>query len=183
MLMNEGRRALSFKLASAAVALILPVAGVFFCNPKSRVSAAETTNAGKRTEASKRNVDWPIYGGEQANNHYSAITQINRKNVGTLRVAWTFDTHEKGGLQTSPLIVGRILYGYTPSQKVIAVDAASGKLIWTFDSGVMGTQPGRGLTYWHEGNESRLFAGVMNYLYALDPETGKPIASFGEDGR
>jgi glucose dehydrogenase len=183
MLMNEGRRALSFKLASAAVALILPVAGVFFCNPKSRVSAAETTNAGKRTEASKRNVDWPIYGGEPANNHYSAITQINRKNVGTLRVAWTFDTHEKGGLQTSPLIVGRILYGYTPSQKVIAVDAASGKLIWTFDSGVMGTQPGRGLTYWHEGNESRLFAGVMNFLYALDPATGQPIASFGESGR
>jgi len=130
-----------------------------------------------------RNVDWPVYGGQPENDHYSQLTQINRKTVANLHVAWTMDTHEQGGLQTSPLVVGRVLYGYTPSQKVIALDAAAGKLLWTFDSGIKGTQPDRGLTYWHEGSETRLFAGVMNYLYALDPATGKPIASFGEGGR
>jgi glucose dehydrogenase/mono/diheme cytochrome c family protein len=127
--------------------------------------------------------DWPVYGGQLANDHYSILKQIDRTNVGKLRQAWTFDTGEKGGLQTSPLIVGRVLYAYTPTQKVIALDAATGKLLWKFDSGINGTQPSRGLSWWTEGSESRLFAGVMNYLYALDPATGKPIQSFGEDGR
>lgn len=75
------------------------------------------------------------------------------------------------------------MFAYTPSLKVIALDAASGKLLWTFDPGIKGTQPSRGLTYWSGGTENRLFAGVMNFLYALDPATGKEIASFGEDGR
>jgi len=131
----------------------------------------------------KPTVDWPVYGGQSADDHYSPLRQINRGNVNKLQVAWTFDTKEKGGLETSPLIVGRVLYGYTPTQKVFAVDAASGKLLWTFDSGVLGTQPVRGLTWWTDGSERRLFAGVMNFLYALDPATGKPIPSFGEGGR
>ena len=173
----------ALKLAAITIAFAMPVAAIFDCNPQGSVRAAEATLAQKHGADSPRTVDWPIYGGEPANDHYSALTQINRRNVGKLRVAWTFDTHEKGGLQTSPLIVGRTLYGFTPTQKVIAVDAATGKLIWTFDSGVVGTQPGRGLTIWREENESRLFAGVMNFLYALDPATGQPIAAFGEGGR
>jgi quinoprotein glucose dehydrogenase len=131
--------------------------------------------------------DWPVYGGSEegqpGNDHYSALNQINRENVSQLRAAWQFDSGEKGGLQTSPLIVGNVLYGYTPSQKVIALDAATGKLLWKFDSGINGTQPARGVTYWSDGKQSRLFAGVMNFLYALDPATGKPIPEFGEDGR
>jgi len=165
-------------MKSAAIAWVLPIAAVFCCYFGSMVRAAENPVA-----ANKGNVDWPVYGGETANDHYSPLKQIDRGNVGKLQVAWTFDTHEKGGLQAQPLIVGRTLYGLTPSQKVIALDAASGKLLWTFDSGIVGTQPDRGLTYWHEGAESRLFAGVMNYLYALDPATGKPIPGFGEGGR
>ena len=90
-------------------------------------------------------------------------------------------------MQTNPLIVGRTLYGYTPTQKVIALDAATGKLKWKFDSGIRGTQPARGMAYWADpsggGKDGRLFAGVMNYLYCLDPQTGKPIEGFGEDGR
>lgn len=127
--------------------------------------------------------DWPVYGGQLANDHYSSLTQINRGNVSKLKVAWTFDTAEQGGMQTSPLVLGGILYALTPTQRVIALDAATGKLLWTFDSGIKGTQPDRGLSWWTDGSESRLFAGVMNVLYALDPATGKPIATFGESGR
>ncbi len=129
--------------------------------------------------------DWPVWGGQSDNNHYSSLTQINRRNVAKLKVAWTFDSHETGGLQTSPLIVGRVLFGYTPSQKVIALDGATGKLLWSFDSGIKGTQPVRGLAYYAgpTQQDARLFAAVMNYLYALDPASGHPIDSFGEHGR
>jgi glucose dehydrogenase len=132
---------------------------------------------------SDANRDWPVYGGQPTNQHYSSLTQINRDNVKKLKVAWTYDTGEEGGLETSPLIVGRTLYAYTPSQKVIALDAVTGKLLWKFDSGIKAEQPARGVAYWTDGKEGRILAGVMNYLYALDPKTGKPIPSFGEEGR
>lgn len=127
--------------------------------------------------------DWPVFGGQAANDHYSSLSQINRSNVKSLAVAWHFSSGEEGGVQTNPVIVGRVLYAYTPSQKVVALDAASGKLLWKFDSGIKGTQPARGVAYWTDGRESRVLAGVMNFLYALDAATGKPIKSFGEDGR
>src|SRR5580704_4155357 len=127
--------------------------------------------------------DWPAYGGEPANTHYSDLSQINRSNVKQLAVAWSFDTGEQGGLQTSPIIVDGVLYGITPTQKVFALDAANGKLLWKFDSGMKGTQPDRGLAYWSSEKEKRILVGVMNFLYALDASTGKPIATFGQDGR
>ena len=139
--------------------------------------------ASRPATAQKKNIDWPVYGGQLAGDHYSALSQINRANVSRLRVAWKFDTGEQGGMQTSPIIVGRVLYACTPSQKIIGLDAATGTLLWKFDSGIAGTQPLRGVAYWSEGNDSRILAGVMNYLYALDAHTGKPIESFGENGR
>jgi quinoprotein glucose dehydrogenase len=132
--------------------------------------------------ASAQTVDWPIYNGA-AGDHYSPLKQINRANVRRLAQAWRYDTGETGPMQTNPLIVGRTLYGYTPTQKVIALDAATGRLKWKFDSGVVGTQPARGMTYFDDGGDGRIFAGVMNFLYCLDAATGQPIASFGQDGR
>ena len=127
--------------------------------------------------------DWPAYGGRPENNHYSSLSQINRSNVKRLAIAWSFDTQEQGVLQTSPIIVDRVLYGITPTQKVFALDAATGKLLWKFDSGIRGTQPDRGLAYWADGKDQRILVGVMNFVYALDAATGKPIPAFGDAGR
>ena len=127
--------------------------------------------------------DWPVYGGRSENIHYSPLAQINRKNVKQLEVAWSFDTGERGGLQTSPIIVDGILYGITPTQKVFALDAATGNLLWKFDSGTKGTQPDRGLAYWSSKQDKRILVGVMNFVYALDAATGKPIPVFGNNGR
>ncbi len=133
--------------------------------------------------APAQTVDWPVYNGGNDGDHYSRLRQIDRTNVANLEQAWTFDTGEKGGIQTNPLIVGRTLYSYTPTQKIVALDAATGELRWRFDSGVKGSQPARGMSWWSDGKESRLLAGIMNFLYCLDPTTGKPIESFGEGGR
>jgi quinoprotein glucose dehydrogenase len=134
---------------------------------------------------------WPAYNGGVNGDHYSPLTQMNRTNVRQLKMAWQFDTGEKGNLQTNPLVEGRVLYACTFSGKVIALDAATGHLLWTFDSSVENrdktiggaSQPSRGLAYWTDGKSERIFAGVMNYLYALDGKTGKPIAEFGDQGR
>jgi quinoprotein glucose dehydrogenase len=126
--------------------------------------------------------DWPTYGGE-ASDHYSNLSQINRGNVTKLAVAWTYDTGERGGLEDSPIVVGNVLYTGTPSGGVIALDAATGKPIWKFASDERGRALSRGVSYWTDGHESRIFAGFRNYLYALDAATGKPIATFGENGR
>lgn len=129
-----------------------------------------------------QDISWPAYGGADGD-HYSKLTQINRANVHRLRPAWVFDTGEKGDIQTNPIVIGRTLYAYTPHQKVIALDAATGRLIWKFDSGIVSTQPSRGVAYWTDGKDERIFAGIMNYLYCLDAGTGKPILSFGNHGR
>ncbi len=126
---------------------------------------------------------WPIYNGGLDGDHYSQLKQINRSNVAQLKLAWSFDTGEKGGIQDNPLVVGRTLFAYTPTQKIVALDGATGKLKWKFDSGVGGGQPARGMTYWSDGTQGRIFAGIMNFLYCLDAETGKPVESFGEAGR
>ena len=133
--------------------------------------------------AAAQTVDWPVYNGGLDGDHYSTLKQINRANVHKLQQAWRFDTGEKGQIQTNPLIVGRTLYAYTPTQKVIALDAATGTLKWKFDSGINGGQPARGMAYYADGAHGRLFAGVMNFLYCLDADTGQPITSFGENGR
>ncbi|HTS34604.1 MAG TPA: PQQ-binding-like beta-propeller repeat protein [Candidatus Solibacter sp.] len=149
------------------------------------------------------NHDWAIYGGTPENNHYSPLAQIDRQNVTKLEVAWTFDTGENDlGLQTSPIEVDGVLYGLTPTQKVFALDAATGKLLWKFDSGIKASQPNRGLAYWSDepqryhpqspaefkktrapGQDRRIISAVLNFVYALDATTGKPIPTFGTNGR
>jgi quinoprotein glucose dehydrogenase len=127
--------------------------------------------------------DWPVYGGSPENDHYSGLTQISRENVKRLAVAWSYETGEEGGLQTSPIIVAGVLYGITPTQKIFALNAATGKVLWKFDSGIKGTQPDRGLAYWTDGQSARILVGVMNFVYALDASTGAAIPGFGAQGR
>ena len=138
-----------------------------------------------KAAAKQTDRDWPIYGGTSDNNRYSPLAQISRRNVKRLEVVWSFDTGESGGLQTSPIEVGGVLYGITPTQKIFALDAATGKLLWKFDSGIMGTQPDRGLAYWADNKQKdrRIIVGVMNFVYELDAATGKPVSSFGKNGR
>lgn len=127
--------------------------------------------------------DWPVYGGNKANQLYSPLAQIDRANVSNLRQAWRFDAGSEGGLQTTPLVVGESIFGYTTDQAAFALNAATGELIWRFEPADRSGQPARGMSYWSDGQRSRLFVTNVNYVYALDPATGKPIADFGKNGR
>lgn len=134
--------------------------------------------------------DWPAVGGSFEGTRYSKLSQINRSNVNKLKVAWRFDSddeYEGSEMQCSPIIVNGVLYATTPRLRVIALNAATGALIWDFDSRrgekSKGKQRNRGLTYWSDGENRRLFLGINEYLYALDARNGKPVKDFGESGR
>ncbi len=134
--------------------------------------------------------DWPIYGGGPGSTRYSSLHQINRQNVKNLKVAWTFDSGDAypgSEMQCNPLVVKGVLYATTPKVNVIALNAATGKLLWRFDphqgQKVLGKMRNRGVTYWSDGKQERIFVAVHQYLYCLDAKSGKPVDAFGAFGR
>jgi quinoprotein glucose dehydrogenase len=164
-------------LRSRFVALLALVLFIGSGAPKEIAWAAEPQNA-----------DWPVYLGGKGRNLYSSLAHINRDNVSQLEVAWTFETGDKGEYQANNLIVDGVLYTPSPSRKVIALGAATGKEIWTWDPAKERSGKGaprqRGLVYWQNetGGERRLFTGVGGFLFALDAKTGEVIREFGENG-
>ena len=134
--------------------------------------------------------DWAHYGGSTENNRSSALKQINRGNVSKLRVAWTYDTGDAfpgSEMQCHPLIVGGVMYATTPKLRVVAVDAGTGKEKWRFDPHYgrdkIGHSRARGVTYWADGTDRRIFVTARHWLYALNADTGRPIPSFGTEGK
>ncbi|MGM9509022.1 outer membrane protein assembly factor BamB family protein [Larkinella sp. GY13] len=134
--------------------------------------------------------DWPEYNGGPDRNHFSPLTQLHPGNVGGLKVAWEYasggvDTLKNNTqIQCNPLIVGGVLYGVSAGSQAFALDAATGREIWktafTDDTFAMNS---RGVTYWTDGREARIFFAYGSLLYALDARTGKPVASFGKGGK
>lgn len=132
---------------------------------------------------------WDAYGGDRHHTHYSSLDQINRTNIDQLQLAWEFSTGDQGPtIECNPVITDNTMYITSPGLKVIALNAATGEEIWRFDPYRKYDVPeywhhvNRGITYWEEGKEKRIFAPASPLLYALDAETGEPIPDFGHDG-
>src|SRR6476469_5657454 len=110
-----------------------------------------------------QNADWPVYLGDKGRTLYSPLSQINRSNVAQLKVAWTYDTGDKGEYQANNLIVAGVLYTASPTRKVIALEAATGRELWKWDPQSekrgRGFARQRGLVFWQNGTggEQRLF--------------------------
>jgi quinoprotein glucose dehydrogenase len=130
-------------------------------------------------------VDWPVYGGNTDNTHYSTLSQITPANVAKLKVAWTYETHDEfrgSEMQSNPIVVEGVLYASSPKMRVFALDAATGRELWSFDANNGRPAAGR---FRHRGvvvTGDRVIFNYRNKLWALDKKTGKPILSFGTDG-
>lgn len=129
---------------------------------------------------------WRVYKGDPSRSSYSELDQINRENVHQLEVAWIYNSGDarRAGSQANPIVVDGVMYLTTPGIKVAALDAATGEEKWVFDP-FEEEDPvavNRGVTYWEEGSDRRIFVSASNYLYALDAETGSLIMEFGVDG-
>jgi quinoprotein glucose dehydrogenase len=141
--------------------------------------------------------DWPVYGHDPGGQRFSPLTAINRKNVGTLKVAWTYRTGDayqpKDGRPTAfeatPLYINGTLYLSTPLGRVIALDPVTGKQRWSYDSKVerdkgYGDFANRGVSAWMspKGQLRILLATVDARLIAIEAATGIPCKDFGDNG-
>jgi len=135
--------------------------------------------------AQSRDVNWTINGGEN-NIRFSPLTQVNKSNVTSLQVAWTYSSNDHftgSEMQSNPIVIDGVLYATTPTMKVVAVNAESGAEIWKFDPSGGANSRAR---FRHRGvtvHQDRVFVTYRNFLYALDKKNGQPIASFGTNGR
>ena len=86
----------------------------------------------------QENVDWPVYLGDAHSSQFSTLQQINRQNVTSLRVAWTYSTGDaspenRSEIQCNPIIIDGVLYGSSAASKFFALNAITGDMLWTFD--------------------------------------------------
>ncbi len=136
------------------------------------------------TYAFSSSEDWTAYLGGSDRNHYSTLTQINASNVDQLKVAWEYNLPDSGQIQVNPIIVKGVLFGVSPSVQAFALDAATGREIWHFGDPLKNwASTSRGVSYWTNGIEKRILYTSGSNLWALDAESGKPIPSFGDQGK
>jgi len=134
--------------------------------------------------------EWRVYNGDLKGTKYSKLDHINRSNVNQLELLWRYRVDDKqetllSTIQCNPIMVNGVLYGTTPGQKVFALDAQTGKELWRFDPHIGKSYVGytRGLLYWEDGDDKRIYSGATDYYYAINAETGALVTSFGLDGR
>ncbi|MSO24311.1 MAG: pyrroloquinoline quinone-dependent dehydrogenase, partial [Acidobacteria bacterium] len=140
----------------------------------------------------QRSLDWQRHGGDAAGNQYSPLAQINTKNVQKLKVTWTYHSGGKrddnrSQIQCNPIVVNGVLYGTSAQLEVFALEAATGRKLWTFDAfagspGKNSQSVNRGVVYWGSSDDERILFTIGSKLYALNARTGKTIADFGQGG-
>jgi quinoprotein glucose dehydrogenase len=153
---------------------------------------------------SKPEAGWPNYGNDPGGTRYSSAAQIDRSNVGQLKVAWTYRTgafpHDqeldhKAAFETTPILVDGKLFLSTPFDQVIALNPETGAKMWEFDP-VLELPYGasevtsRGVAAWRDPAAKRgqacalrIFIGTLDArLIALDGGTGRPCTDFGTGG-
>ncbi len=129
---------------------------------------------------------WSDYGGAPDAAQYSALSQINRSNVSHFEVAWTYSTGDDSRYFFNPVVADGVMYVLAKNNSFVALDAATGRVIWTHAA-----EPGttiitdRGINYWEskDRSERRLLFASNHFLCAIDARTGASIPSFGEGGR
>lgn len=195
-------------LAVAFVNLFVPH-GIYY-DP----SARSTETASPTTSGDATSTAWTAYGHGPNATRYVPVGQITKDNVSSLKVAWTFHTGEVAGAgsedQETPLQVGDTLYACTPLDKVIAIDAETGKQRWVFDPQVKNLKAWnrcRGVSYYKMPaasattnpattdaaatatpaaagvcEERIVLATLDSRLIEIDAKTGQPCANFGQNG-
>ena len=140
-------------------------------------------------------IEWRSYGSQQAHTKYSSASQITPANVERLAPAWAWRTEEQpqangaraGAFKVTPLMIDNVLYLSTPFNRVVALDAESGRQLWAFDPRSTeekgwGALPHRGVAYWRDGAAERIFMNSGYRLMSVDARTVALVTCFGTNG-
>ncbi len=151
--------------------------------------------------AADKGSDWPAYSGDKGSTKYSALDQINRNTIKGLKIAWRQssvpdelktlfpDAQGSTNWQNTPIVAGGLLYMSSAVGTVVALDPATGKVVWfdvpPHEAGKPPARAGstRGVAYWANGNDSRIFAMNGPNLIALNAKTGKRYPDWGTNGQ
>ncbi len=133
---------------------------------------------------------WAVYSGDPTGSKYSNLSEINTENVGRLKLLWDLEIYDieeihKDGIQCNPIIIGTNMYVIGPNMKVHSINAKSGELYWSFDPfpGEKYSGNSRGVTFYDDGKNGRIFFVAAYTLYCIDASNGELISSFGLNGR
>ena len=147
--------------------------------------------------------EWPHYGADLGGTRHSRAGEITPANVADLEIAWEYHTGDVDdgqetlfgtSFQNTPIVVGDTMYLCTPRNRVVALNAETGREKWVYDSKVDTTGAAlvlcRGVSYWVDSEASemtscreRIVMGTLDArLIALDAESGRPCESFGDKG-
>ena len=142
--------------------------------------------------------EWRFYAGDGGHTQYTALDQIDASNASDLAVAWRWQAENSDerpflNFESTPIMIGGVLYTSTGASEVAAVDAATGETIWLYtplpkpgaedDPARRPQGSGRGVAYWTDGERETIFHNVSDgRLLALDAKTGRPVDGFGEGG-
>lgn len=185
-------------ISSVIAAFLVTALGTIALEPYRAAAASEMVQTGLQPDGAGR--DWPQPDGAVGAGRFSRLTQLTPQNVRHLALAWTYHTgasRARGDFEATPLKIGDALY-ICSSKGVAAVDAVNGREIWRYvppvgparatDMDAAGAGTCRGLSYHDDGPSSptpcarRLFEPTRTRIIALDLDTGRPCADFGQRG-
>ena len=144
---------------------------------------------------------WGYYSGDKHTTRYSPLAQIDKANVAQLRIAWRHpqvdpaiiaanpDLTVSNRYMATPIYVGGMLYIPNGFGLAEAIDPKTGRTLWTQKplidgpEGLPSLMISKGVAYWGRGDEARILTVRQQHLFALNPKTGEPIASFGDGGK
>jgi len=141
-------------------------------------------------DAAHSDVDWPIYNGDWGGTKYSSLDQINKDNVGELELLWRYRVDDAGDgrstvLQTNPMVVDGIVYLASAGAKLIAIDLHTRETLWVHrpPDDLRGAARVRGVTFWQDGDDRRIYYGSGVSLFAVNADTGQLVEAFGQGGK
>ena len=144
--------------------------------------------------------EWHVHGGDSGYTRYSSLDQINTDTVDDLDIAWRRssvdasliqqwpDLQYSNQLRSTPIMVDGILYASNGIGLVEAFDPGTGQTLWVQDHSFLGDDTprgasNRGVAYWADGADKRIFSIRPPYLLATNASTGQSLDSFGSNGK
>ncbi len=174
----KGRVLLAIAIVLATLMLLIGETDVQAQYGSARTPADVTST--RLEHADQEPGNWMSYGRTYNEQHFSPLNLISDQNVSRLKLAWYYDLDTNRGQEAIPLVIDGVMYFTTAWSKVFALNAASGKLLWSYDPQVPGGWAinaccdvvNRGAAAW----AGKVFFGTLDgRLIALDAATGKRV--------